>query len=310
VSGPLPAAPVAEASVPGVEPVADTIQPVPAGVDLDPATVAYLASVPVVPAAGPRLYEIYARGQALGNDPRVFTQVGECNTQSQAFMVPFGAGAYDLGPYSALQVTIDFFNSSAVQGISSSFWYKGVAMTTGLTSLAVIDPSFSNPAVCPARLSLLECEYKRSKPSVAFINLGLFDVYWLTPAQYEASMRRIIEISIERGVIPVLTTFPTYPGDVSNWPNESTTRNQNRAIFNRTVISLGNEYGVPVMNLWRATMSSDWHGLLPGDYQHLSASTGANFFTSFNGDENHYGFTMWNLVALQTLDMLRVNVLR
>jgi hypothetical protein len=291
------AAPAAPAGEPGGEP----------GIDLDPATAQALESVPVVPAVGPRVYEIFRRGQGLGNNPRIFTQVGECNTMSQGFIVPFATGAYDLGPYSALQSTIDFFQAEPVGGVSNSFWYKGVAMTTGLTALAVIDPSFSNPALCAPGQSLLECEYERSKPGVALINLGLYDVYWLTPQEYEYAMRRIIDISIDRGVIPVLTTFPTHPGDVSNWPNESAARNQNRAIFNRTVINLGREYGVPVMNLWRATMPLDWHGLRPGDYQHLFEPPG--FFVSFSGEENYYGFTMWNLVALQTLDGLRANVL-
>jgi hypothetical protein len=295
-------APAADPAAPADEPDSGT------GMDLDPATVQVLASVPIIPAVGPRLYEIFRRGQALGNNPHIFSQVGEFNTMSQALMVPFATGAYDLGPYSSLQSTIDFFQAAPVAGVANSFWYKGVAMTTGLTSLAVIDPSFSNPALCAPGQSLLECEYERSKPAVALINLGLYDVYWLTPQQYESAMRRIIEISMDRGVIPVLTTFPTYPGDVSNWPNESAARYQNRAIFNRTVINLGREYGVPVMNLWRATSPLDWHGLRPGDYQHLFEPPG--FFVAFNGEEDYYGFTMWNLVALQTLDVLRASLLQ
>jgi hypothetical protein len=294
-----PAAPGGEAAAPP--------EPGQPGVDMDAATAQFLASVPVVPAIGGRVVGIFRRGQALGNHAHVFTQVGECNSESQAFMVPFGAGNYELGPYGYLQSAIDYFGATAVGSASNSFWYKGVAMSTGLTSLAVIDPAFSNPALCPAGQSMLECEYERSKPSIALIHLGLYDVYWLTPQQYEYAMRRIIEISIDRGVIPVLTTFPTHPGDVSDWPNDSATRNQNRALFNRTVVNLANEYGVPVMNLWQANQPLNWNGLKPGDYQHLLEPP--NFFVSFNGDQDRYGFTMWNLVALQTLDALRGAVL-
>ncbi|RPI97680.1 MAG: hypothetical protein EHM39_09135, partial [Chloroflexi bacterium] len=258
-----------DAPVVDEEPSAPGGEAVPAGMDLDAATVRRLESMPIVPSIGGRVNEIYARGQALGNDPRVFTQIGECNTLSQAFIVPFAAGAYDLGPYSELLRTIDFFSATPVAGVSNSLWYKGVAMTTGLTSLAVIDPAFSDPALCPAGLSLLECEYERSKPSVALINLGLYDVYWLTPEQYAYAMRQIVEISIAHGVIPVLTTFPTHPGDVAMWPNDAAARNHNRAAFNTTVLNLAAEYGVPVMNLWRATNPIHWHGLRPGDYQHV-----------------------------------------
>jgi uncharacterized protein YraI len=292
--------PAAPAAVSAAEPAAPAGgQP---GVDMDAATAQFLGSVPVIPAIGPRVYEIFQHGQALGNNPRVFTQVGECNSMSQAFMVPFGSGNYNLGPYSDLQSIIDYFRATPVGGVSNSFWYKGVAMSTGLTSLAVIDPSFSNPALCAAGQSMLECDYERSKPSIALIHLGLYDVYWLTPDQFDYAMRRIIEISIERGVIPVLTTFPTHPGDMADWPNDSVSRNQNRALFNRTMINLAYEYGVPVINLWQATQPTYWNGLLPGDYQHLSEPP--NFLVSFNGDEYQYGFTMWNLVALQTLNAI------
>jgi hypothetical protein len=286
--------------------LASSGQAVPSGLDIDPATVALLDSTPIIPAISPRVQEIFRRGQELGNRRAVFTQVGECNSLSPAFMVPFGSGAYDLGQYSNLQPTIAFFQTP-VGSVSNSFWYKGVAMTTGLTSSAVVDPSFS-PAFCGGK-SLLECEYERSKPAVALIHLGLYDVYWLTPPIFEQSMRRIIEISIEDGVIPVLTTFPTQPGDSANWPNAAEQRYQNRAAFNRTIIALGQEYGVPVMNLWKATNVIDWHGLRPGDYQHLLEPAHANYPVLFNGEQNRFGFTMWNLVALQTLDMLRVNVL-
>ncbi len=299
VSDEIMAAPAAVPAAPGGEPGAPEESGDP-GADIDAATAQWLASVPVVPTIGGRVAEIFQRGQALGNNARVFTQVGECNSMSQAFMVPFGAGKYNLGLYNYLQSTIDYFWATPAASASNSFWYKGVAMTTGLTALAVIDPSFSNPALCPAGQSLLECEYERSKPSIALINLGLYDVYWLTPDQYEYAMRRIIEISIERGVIPVLTTFPTHPGDMTDWPNDSVTRNQNRALFNRTVVNLANEYGVPVMNLWQAAQSVYWNGLRLNDYQHLSEPP--DFFVSFNGDEFRYGFTMWNLAALQTLD--------
>ncbi len=122
-------------------------------------------------------------------------------------------------------------------------------------------------------------------------------------------MRRVINISIDYGVIPVLTTFPTFSGDGANWPNSAEQRYQNRALFNRTIIALGQEYGVPVINLWRATNPLGWHGFRPGDYQHLREPANGHNYMLFNGEQNEYGFTMWNLVTLQTLEALRVTVL-
>ncbi|NDJ74651.1 MAG: hypothetical protein GYB65_00210 [Chloroflexi bacterium] len=277
---------------------------------VDPAA-GVLAEVPLISMIGPRAREIFLHGQSLGNNPRVFTQVGECNIRSQAYLVPFGAGNYNLGPYADLQPTIEFFNAP-VQEASNSWWYKGLTMGLGYTAQVVIDATFADPSVCAAGLSLLECEYERTRPSVAIINFGLYDVYWLTPALYEAALRQVVETSIDYGVIPVLTTFPTCPGDTSNWPSDAATRNQNRAAFNQTVYNLSREYSVPLVNLWRATQPLPGCGLLAdaGDFQHISESTSPAGYAAFDGVENVYGFTMWNLLTLQVLDELRVNVLQ
>ena len=267
------------------------------------------AGLPVVPAIGPRVRDIFARGQELGNNPRVFTQVGECNTMAQPFMVPFGSGEYYLGPYGHLQATIDFFASTPAGGQSNSFWLKGLAMQTGFTCAVAVDAAWTDPQLCPEGGSLLECEYDRVKPSVALINLGIYDVYWLSPAQYEQNMRRIVDISITKGVIPVLTTFPTCAGDQSDWPNDHVTREQNRLAFNTILANLAQEYGIPLMNLWRATQPLPGCGLEANDFQHISQAPNRGAWAAFDGAESQYGVTMWNLVALQTLDALRRDVL-
>ena len=48
--------------------------------------------------------------------------------------------------------------------------------------------------------------------------------------------------------------------------------------------------------------------MVAGDYQHLSLGN-PNTWASFTGDEQVYGFTMWNLVALTALDQIRLHVL-
>jgi hypothetical protein len=247
-----------------------------------------LESAPIVPAATSHAHAIFLRGQALGNDPRGMTKIGECNSMSYAFLAPFGMEQYDLGTYGSLQPTVDFFPAS-------SWTRTSVATRAGLTSSMVIDPGWSNPAVCGGGLSMLECEYRLARPSVAFIMLGMQDVYFLSAQEYEQSMRRVIEISIDYGVIPVLTTFPALPGDYGP-------RDQARLDFNTIVVNLGHEYDVPVMNLWLATQEVANRGV-GVDFVHVSQR--GDIWTSFAGDEHQYGFTMWNLVALQTLSQLQ-----
>ena len=167
-----------------------------------------LESIPIVPAITANARAIFQRGQALGNDPHVVTKVGECNSMSWAYLVPFNQANYDLGPYSQLQRAIDgmtFVNNSAAAG-------------AGFTVVSVLDPAWADPGRCRG-LSPLECEYQNSRPSVAFIMLGMQDVHFLSGQQYEQSMRQIIEISLDYGVIPVVTTFPVWPYDDAKTQN-------------------------------------------------------------------------------------------
>lgn len=292
-------------------PISDEITAIPAAaesaaaasapdVSFDPAAVGSLDVLPVVPAIGPRVYEIYARGQALGNNPRVFAKVGDCNTASPAFMVFFGQGYYTLGAYQSLQTTIDFFSAPPAPGIANSFVNDSAAAHAGFVTSALLDPAWSDPARCPAGTSPLECEYGRIRPSVALIMLGLSDTHMIDITAYEQGLRGIVAYSIDQGVIPVLTTFPTWAGE-----NDGVTLNK-RLQMNQIVVNLSNEYGIPLINFWQAAQSLPMSGM-EGDLLHLSYSGTA--WMSFAGDEQQWGFTEWNLIVLQTLEVLRVNVL-
>jgi hypothetical protein len=267
------------------------VPPPPAGDPPASGVAPTLEATPIVPGISSNVYAIFQRGQALGNNRNVFSKAGECNTMSHAFMVPFGTGQYNLGAYGQLQRTINFFTPH-------SFTDASKATGAGFTSATVVDPAWASPG-CAAGLSPLECELERTRPSVVLVMLGTHDVYFLSTPQYEQAMRRIIEISTGRGVIPVLFTFPTWPGDYGP-------RAQKRIEFNTTLVNLSREYGVPLVNFWRAAQSVT-HGGVGEDFVHLT-ERGDNW-TDFNGEQNQWGFTMWNLVTLQTLDQLYVNVL-
>ncbi|MBN1564968.1 MAG: hypothetical protein JXA10_14070 [Anaerolineae bacterium] len=242
-----------------------------------------LESLPIVPSVSGYMRTIFERGQALGNQANVVTKVGECNSMSWAFLAPFNDGNYDLGAYGYLQNAIS----------QATFVNPSAAALDGYTSLSVLDPSWADPSMCSG-LAPLECEYQRSKPSVAFIMLGMHDVHFMGVGEYEQAMRRIVEISLDHGVIPVLTTFPVWP--------DGDGRTQARFDFNTTLVRLASEYGVPLMNFWRASQSVQHSGV---GVDHVHITERGDLWTSFNGDEYQYGMTMWNLVALQTLDQIQ-----
>jgi len=81
--------------------------------------------------------EIFSKGQSLGRDPQALSRVGDSIIETDQFLVRFGTGDYDLGPFSHLQPVVDYF--------SPSFERYGAGIRRGLTSWMVIDPSRSDP---------------------------------------------------------------------------------------------------------------------------------------------------------------------
>src|SRR5262249_2026777 len=92
-----------------------TNTPQPASEDLFGVQAIYL-NAPILPQVDGAMIAVarntLARGKALGNNPRVFTKIGDCMTDYTYFLgeFGFGKGHYDLGPYTNLQGVIDYFS--------------------------------------------------------------------------------------------------------------------------------------------------------------------------------------------------------
>jgi hypothetical protein len=122
--------------------------------------------------------------------------------------------------------------------------------------------------------------------------LGSMDVVNLNAELYEEGMREVVQASIDAGVLPVLTTYPSSPGR-AQW--EKTLR------FNDIVLDIAEEEDIPVINFWLASRALPNYGL-EDDYWHLT-NTGER--VSFNGDERRFGVTLHNLLTLHTLEVIR-----
>ena len=111
--------------------------------------------------------------------------------------------------------------------------------------------------------------------------LGTNDVYH--PAEFEPQMRKIIEYSIEHGVIPILSTkADNQEGDGS---------------INATIARLAQEYEVPLWNFYAAVDPLANNGLQE-DMAHLT--WGRNLFDDPEAMTN--AWPLRNLTALQALD--------
>jgi LysM repeat protein len=223
---------------------------------------------------------IFEHGQALGNNPRAFSKIGDCNSELPFFLGKFDQGEYNLGPYAYLQPVIDQF--------AGSFGRESMAVWTGNHAWAVFDATWSNPAYCQSGETPIACEFRINRPSLVLIRLGTNESG--DPDLFETNLRRIIEFSIEHGVIPVLgTKADRLEGSDQN---------------NDILRALAEEYGVPLWDFGRVADTLPARGLLadgfhmnyvPPDY-----TTPAALQT---------GHSVQNLMALMALNTVWRNAL-
>jgi hypothetical protein len=224
---------------------------------------------PVMPEITNRVYEIYALGQELGNDPHRFSKIGDCHSVKEAFMGLFDKpGWYKLRDgREHLQESIDWFNGS--------FDRDGYSVKGGYNAAAVLSPLWADPQTCLPGENPVECEVRVNKPAFAFISL---EVWWQgrTAEQYEIYMHTIIDYLLEHGVVPILATkADNVEGDYS---------------LNLTTAKLAYDYNLPLWNFWKAAQELPNHGMDPtrDDGFHIS----------------YAAWTVRSFTALETLDNL------
>lgn len=281
-----------------------TAQPTPTPLSADPeiqAMIDRLRKIPVLYNMDtPNVHDIFRQGQRLGNRADVFTKVGDSNTTNGDFLQPIGMkGDFcELGPYMDLQQTIDFFSVPPDAKAANSFVRQSLAAKEGLSSAAALDPFWAGDD-CEANEGPLACEYRLVKPSVAMMMLGLMDVRYKHADSFRANIEKVIQLSMDKGVIPVLTTIIVLP-DQERLSFDDSIR------INNHMLDMADQYGVPLINLWEAVQTLPDYGIGP-DRTHLKHRIGE--FCSFDGSEQELGGTLRNLLTLQALDELRQNVL-
>lgn len=227
--------------------------------------------MPVAPEVSPAMKAIYARGLALVNDPHAFAKVGDCNTESEFFLMPFDQpGTYRLGRYADLQAVIDNF--------AGSFGRASLAGRTGFGPGAMFDSTWVDPSVCRAGEGPLACEYRLRRPSIALISLG---THYQPLSEFESQMRAVIEFSLDRGVVPILATKVDVEGGDR---------------VNALIVYLAQQYEAPLWNFWRAEQPLYNHGQPDG----IHFTWASNYFDSPYALQ--HGWPVRNLTALQALD--------
>jgi hypothetical protein len=253
---------------------------------------------PVLPVVTEHTREIFQQGLQKGNRATVFSKVGDCMTADvNLFLGRFGSNAYNLGKYQDLQNVITYFKQeSPRKGAVNSFRAASIATHTGFNVSSVEDALWIMSPLCADGESPLNCEYRLSKPSVAVIMFGTNDIGSLSPVEFDFFMRLVTFDTIDHGIIPLLSTFPGYPG-----------REERTHLMNQIIYEVGRDYDVPVMNLWLALQPLPGNGRNPKSmYLSWNPEMRTSDFTPYS---LQFGHTMRNLITLQALDILRREVL-
>jgi len=259
------------------------------GEALQAPTVPAVNGTGVISNVGSTSRQIFERGQQLGNRRDVFSKVGDSLTVATFVLYPFGWGTYNLGPYQHLQTAVNFFSTTNARE-GNSFANVSLAADNGWTTRDLLDPARARGGVCQAGETPLACEYRVVKPSVALILIGTNDVASVPVNEYAGNLQRIVQITIENGIIPVLSTIPTRFGyDVTP--------------YNQTIIQTAQANGIPLWDYWSA-MQLLPNGGLSADGMHPSYPSETDFAAAanFTGDNLQYGYVIRNLTALEALD--------
>jgi len=238
--------------------------------------------LPVIPETiSDRVREIYQSGLTLGNNPHVFSRIGDCTSAAPDFLVGFDRN-YNLGEYAYLQPAIDYYQGS--------FGRPSLAAKAGLNSAALLTTLWTGPQ-CQKNETLLDCQYRLDHPSFAIISIGTNEAFYVhhNAESFETNMRTIIEDTIAKGIVPILSTkADNFEGDNS---------------INATIARLAQEYQLPLWNFWLAAQPLPNQGLM--DASHLT-SVSYTKFTDFSIPHSlEYGMQVRNLTALQMLYFLR-----
>jgi len=233
---------------------------------------------PVVPVVSAKARQVLADGIAQGNNPKAFSKIGDCETNTEWFLTDFDKGAdhYILGPYQDLQETIGFY--------AGSFGRTGYAAQRGFTAASVLNTYWRDAEKCQKNESPLDCELRLNKPAFALIMLGTNDAS--RPETFEKNLRAVIEATLKKNVLPVLATkADNLEGD--HRINQATAR-------------LAAEYDIPLWNFWGALQTLPDKGLQE-DKSHLTFAP--NDFSDPGNFER--AWPVRNLTALQLLEALR-----
>lgn len=185
---------------------------------------------------------VYEKGLAMGNDPHAFSKVGDCQNLKTVFLWKYDhldiySFDWDIDPY-----------LDTIENFAGYFDRDGYSAQYGFTAASPLSQIQADLQYCQPGETPLECELRITRPSIVLISLE-FPFNGRTPGLYEQYVRRIIEYSMQQGVMPILAT------KADNVEKDHS--------INLTIASLAYEYDLPLWNWWAAAQDLADAGIDP-----------------------------------------------
>ncbi|MCA9890159.1 MAG: SH3 domain-containing protein [Anaerolineae bacterium] len=244
---------------------------------------AELYAEPMAGSISPLMRAVLEQGIDAGRDPYLVTKIGDSLIVSDLFLNLMNQTDEVLGPYDTIAAAVDAFTV-----VDDS-----IANDIGMASFSVLDPMWAQDEQCQSGETPLDCELRVHQAGIAFVMFGPNDVRSMDEERYGREITTIVETALAVHVVPVLATFSVHPDDELYWQGIN---------FNRELVRISNEYEVPLINLWAAAQILPEYGLDEDD-THMQNS-GFNFLKYDSGHEAWYGMSLYNLLALVTLNDL------
>lgn len=132
---------------------------------------------------------------------------------------------------------------------------------------------------------------------------GTNDAGFVAPDAFREANARIVDESLARNVIPILSTIPPRLDDRS--------ANRNVRRFNRLITDVARQNRLPLINFWRATqgprmVNQGMHD--DGIHPNVFSSYECDPFCeplNFSSEALAYGYNQRNLATVRTLDRIR-----
>lgn len=236
---------------------------------------------PLSPHVAQELARIAANDPALHGD--VFAKVGDSITVSTSFLQCFAGTRVVLDGRTGLSGTLAAFGAGDAAGTTP---YQRTTLAAGV--------GWSASHVLTGAPPLVVQEVDAVAPRFAVVMYGTNDIGANNPVGYADDMANLLDTLTERGVVPVVSSFPPRDDDAA--------ADARIPLYKAILRGLAEARQIPYVDLERVLRALPGHGLGPDNVHPNQAPTGA---CDFSAAGLGYGYDVRNLVTIEALDRAR-----